>query len=76
MSSSSIRLHVKLYRARAIDAAIEELAGAQPDASFERRRNGEHHVVTVSGLEGTAAAELLAEVADAALVLTAEADQR
>jgi hypothetical protein len=76
VSLTSIRLHAKLYRARAVDRALELARAEASDATLSRRKDGDHHLVTVDGLEAHDAAELLAQVADAALVITAELDRR
>lgn len=76
MSQRSVRLHATLYRARAIDRALELARAEAGDARLSRRKDGDHHLVTVEGLGEPDAAELLAQVADAALVITAELDRR
>lgn len=76
MSQRSIRLHATLYRARAIDQALELARTEVVEARLSRSKDGAHHLVTVDGLDEHDAAELLADVADAALVITAELDRR
>ena len=75
MTSSEIRLHSKLYRARAIDEAIDAVLTSFSDGITARRtRDGEYYVVEASGIAGEDATELLADIADAALILTVEKD--
>lgn len=76
MTAPNLRLHAKLYRAKAIDLAIELAYETRNDITISRTRAGEHYVVTLAGLEGEQAAELLQELADAALMATAEIDAR
>jgi hypothetical protein len=75
VSQQTLRLHSKLYRAHAVDRALE-LARDEVQAALSRRREGEHHVVVVDGLDDADADELLAEIADAALMITVELDRR
>jgi hypothetical protein len=76
VSQRSLRLHSKLYRARAIDRALDLARAEAVDATLSRTRDGSHQVVTVDGLDDAEAVEMLAEIADAALVITAELDGR
>jgi hypothetical protein len=76
VSQRSIRLHAKLYRARAVDQALDRARAVASEARLSRRKDGDHHLVTVEGLDESVADELLAQVADAALVVTAELDRR
>ena len=76
MKPPHIRLHRKLYRARAVDQAIEMASTEGTDLRIERQRDGDHHVVTIEGLELDEAREALAEIADAALMITVELDRR
>lgn len=74
MTINPIRLHRKLYRARAIDEALSLVAEATPGVRFSRSREGEHYVVRADGPPEADLSDLLAEVADAALVITVERD--
>ncbi len=75
MISESIKLHAKLYRAQAIDEAISMLADQAEGAELTRRREGDHHLVTITGLaDGESSLHHLAEIGDIALVLTVERD--
>ena len=76
MTTSQVRLHRKLYRAGAIDDAIEAAIEIEPNTKIDRNRDGDHHVVTLSGLAREDAENLVLEIADLALRLTVEADQR
>lgn len=76
MTSPGLRLHAKLYRAKAIDIAIELAYESHKDVMISRKKMGEYHVVDLSGLEGEQAGELLRELADAALMATVEIDAR
>lgn len=77
MSSESIKLHAKLYRARAIDEAISIVSEEAEGAELTRQRVGDHHVVTIGGdVGGEAGRHHLAEVGDIALVLTVDQDRR
>jgi hypothetical protein len=74
-----VKLHAKLYRARAIEKAMalcrSEAAGEPGEAQLSRHREGKYHVVQCGGLEPAAAQELLARVADAALVFTVDPER-
>ena len=74
MSDRSVRLHARLYRARSVDEAIA-LHADDWEGSVTRRRDGDYHVLEVSGGSAEDAHRLLGEVADAALVLTAEREK-
>ena len=76
MSSSSVRLHAKLYRAKAVDQAMALLGEVNANAELTRKRQGDYHVVTISGIEQRSVAEILAEIADSALLITVELDRR
>jgi hypothetical protein len=71
----ALNLHTKLYRAKAIDIAIEALIGDDPNITISRKRSGQYHLMELSGLEAKAARETLAEIADAALIATVELDR-
>jgi hypothetical protein len=76
MSAATIDLHHKLYRAKAIDEAMTLVAGSAEDVRLTKTREGDHYRVCIEGIEPTEARDLLAEVADAALVITVEQDRR
>lgn len=69
-----VRLHAKLYRARAVSDAVASVA-ASFEGTLSRRRAGQYHVVAAEGAGDAAALSALAAVANAALVLTIEAEE-
>ena len=73
MSAAAIRLHRRLYRARAVDDAIALVAASWP-GPVTRTRDGDHHVVEADGGDPAAAHVLLAEIGNGALVLTVESE--
>lgn len=74
--SRQIRLHTKIYRAGAIDEAIDlATAELEEGATLTRSRADDYYLVTLDGLPDPDAAEVLAEVGDAALLITVEKDR-
>lgn len=71
--STCIRLHARLYRAKAIDGAIARVLEDHHGATLTRRREGDYHLVEAGGSDASQA--LLAEVADIALVATVEQER-
>lgn len=71
-----LRLHAKLYRAKAIDEAIELARDSSKVARLSRKRAGDYHEITIQGVEESDQAELLAELADAALQITVQLDRK
>ena len=71
-----IRLHARIYRARSVAQAVKLVAEGW-DGALSRRREGDYHVIEAEGGKTSDdAEEALAEVANAALVLTVEAEAR
>lgn len=68
MNSQSIKLHHKLYKARAIDEAIKLAKEKTPDLNIKRQREKDHYIVELSGVDKEDAKELLADIADASLL--------
>ncbi len=76
MTPASIRLHGKLYRAKAVDEAMSIAMESIEGCSLERKRDGVYHLVSLAGLEPNEAADLIAEVGDLALELTLHLDKK
>ena len=70
-----VKLHAKLYRARAIELAMALCRSEEGLAQLSRRREGDYHLVQCEGLDRTAAQQLLARLGDAALVFTVDQEK-
>ena len=68
-----LRLHSKLYRARAIDQSIKSTG--ESAVRFTRRRQGQYHVIEARGPAAPDDGEILADIGDMALLLTVELDR-
>ena len=73
MTVATLKLHARLYRAQAIDEALDLIVQEHEGVGFTKRREGDYYLVEATP---GATPDLLAEIADAALVITVEQDHR
>ena len=79
-NEKTIRLHSKLYRARAIDEAIKLMKTENNRFVLKRSRQEDYHCITLKLDENTTdfeknASEILARLADTALIITVDQDR-